>query len=475
MLRGLRIGLLALLISGTGARRVAAWTQPEFVIGGYLVGGDPNSLTRLNDAGLAFVVASDNASPAQSRQVAARLDSLRIARPGFRMKAFIYVETDRPNTLFKNSNPVANHAAVLGELSGSSELNNASVAGWYIWDEPPIYYPPLRKLASDQIFASIHEMTGLLSDPKNGAGTSGKLPLTNLLSIQNYSFFLPPCSPDTLAAYECYLDGYLSMFDGDSLPAPVISFDKYPFEWPGADFRLSFLQLAAVRDKAAQYSRPNYRIPFWSVIQASPRRDNARAPYRPTPTFNQVRWQAYVSVAYGAKGILYWTLRPMAVLPSVPSYGASFLNRDGTPNGALFDSLAALNAELRGLGPTLMALDPVAVFHGAANRFVLPQRDDSLSTVNSPLQLVSGVKGPTNEGMAGSFKNRVDGSDYVLVANKDTLLAQSFRVTLRRGPRTIERVRKADGRLVPVVANASAFDTGIIAPGGGELFRIVRR
>jgi len=188
-----------------------------------------------------------------------------------------------------------------------------------------------------------------------------------------------------------------------------------------------------VRDKAAQYSRPGYPIPFWSVIQAAPRRNSAASPYQPTPTFNQIRWQAYVSTAYGGKGIFYWTLRPHDNPPPDAGYGASFLRRDGSANGALYDSLTALNAELRGLGPTLMQLDPVAVFHAAANRFVLPGRDDSLSKSNSALQLVSSIEGRTNEGMAGSFKSRVGGDEYVLVANKDTLLAQSFRVTLRAG------------------------------------------
>src|SRR5262249_37184158 len=147
---------------------------------------------------------------------------------------------------------------------------------------------------------------------------------------------------------------YLSRFNGDPLPAPLISFDKYPFEGPTADFRLYFVQLAIVRDKAAQYSRSYYPIPFWSVIQAAPRRENGHAAYYGTPTFSQIRWQAYVSVAYGAKGIMYWTLRPHDDSPSDPGYGASFLRRDGSTNGALYDSLTKLNAELRALGPALM-------------------------------------------------------------------------------------------------------------------------
>ena len=473
MRRVLWIATLALLMCGIAAPDAgAAWKQTAFVIGGYLVGGDPSSLIRLNDAGVTLAVPSDNSSPPRARAIAARFDSLRLHRPGFRMQEIACEETSPPRTLAKNPDPVANRAAILGELAPGAGLNNASVVGWYLWDEPPLYYPPARRLPPDQVFGCIREMTRLMRDPTNGAGTHDKLPFVNLFPIQIYPWFGPPCSSDTVMAYGCYLDQYLSSFDQDSLPAPVLSFDNYPFEVPRAVFRRYFVQLAMVRDRAAQHSRPSYRIPFWSVIQASPRREKSATPYYATPTLNQIRWQAYVSIAYGAKGILYWTLRPMDGPPSEPGFGASFLRRDGTPNGALYDSLTALNAELRGLGPTLMALDPVTVFHAAANRFVLPRGDDSLASANSPLQLVSGLRGTTNQGMAGCFKARADGGDYVLIANKDTLLAQSFRVTLRSGPRTIERVRKSDGHLIPVATSAGAFDTGIIAPGGGELFKL---
>ena len=314
-------------------------------------------------------------------------------------------------------------------------------------------------------------MTRLMRDSTSGAATHDKLAFVSLFPVQIYRWFEPPCSPDTLVAYACYLDRYLSSFDADSFPAPLLCFDKYPFESPGADFRRYFVQLAIIRDKAAQYSRPRYDIPFWSVIQAAPRRENANAAYRPTPTFNQIRWQAYASVAYGAKGILYWTLRPWDSAPSEAGYGASFLKRDGSPNGALYDSLTALDAELRGLGPTLMQLDPVTVFHAAANRFVLPSRDDSLARAGSPLTLVASLEGRTNEGMAGCFKAKAGGGDYLLVANKDTLVTQSFRVTLRKAA-SVERVRKLDGRLIPVASNAASFATGMIAPGGGELFKL---
>jgi hypothetical protein len=476
--RGLIRALVpALLLMAVAAGPVAAaWKQSGFVIGGYVAGGDPPSLIRLNDAGLALIVPYENASPTLARGIAVRLDSLRLHHPGFHLQEVAYQETQPPRTLFKNPDPVSNRAAILGELTPTSGLNNASVAGWYVWDEPPPYYPPGHTLPPARVFDVIHQMTALIRDSGNGAATSDKLALVNMFPIQAYPWGLTPCSPDTQIAYGCYLDQYLSRFDADSLPAPVLSFDKYPFEVPWAEFRLYFVQLALVRDRAALHSRPGYDIPVWSVIQASPRREKGSSPYRATPTFNQVRWQAYVSVAYGAKGVFYWTLRPNDVAADGQGYGASFLKRDGTTNGALYDSLAALNAELQALGPTLLTLEPVAVFHAAANRFVLPARDDSLARAGSPSQLVARLEGRTPEGMAGSFRSGVPTEGYVMVANKDTLIAQSFRVTLRQPATTVEHISKRDGRRIAVATlSPTTFDTGVIAPGGGELFRIVPR
>src|SRR6267142_4329721 len=205
---------LALVASGLLAQSaVAAWKQSVFVIGGYGVGGDPISLIRLNDAGVGIVVPGENSSPPQARQIASRLDSLRLNRPGFRMQELVYQETNRPHTLFKNPDPAANRAAILGQLMPAAGLNNSSVAGGYLWGEPPLYYPPKRRLSPDEAFARIHEMTRLIRDSDNGASTHDKLPFVNLFPIQNYDWFQPQCSPDTLIAYGCYLDQYLSKFD----------------------------------------------------------------------------------------------------------------------------------------------------------------------------------------------------------------------------------------------------------------------
>src|SRR5262249_17523635 len=159
----------------------------------------------------------------------------------------------------------------------------------------------------------------------------------------------------------------------------------------------------------------------------------------------------------------YWTLRPQPIPAPArdPSYGPSFLRQDGSANGALYDSLTALNAELRGLGPTLMRLEPISVHHTAANSVLLPDEKSA--------DLAVGLTGRRNEGMAGNFRGRATGSAYLMVVNKDTLATDTFTVKLAKAPAFVYRVDKRSGRLRSVRATGASFRTGAIRPGSGEL------
>jgi hypothetical protein len=454
------------------------------MIGGYGVGTsfDSSRLVLLDGAGLDFVVNSDQgAPPSVASAFGDKLNRLRERRPGFTMQAVIYSENfhDR-GALFKNRNPVRNRNAIVKEL-GRRGLHNPSVAGWMIWDEPPFDYGSgAGRLSDDAIFSSIRSMTRLMRDSTTRLGTHDKLALVNLMPLHLAWAFPARCrrTVDTLEAYRCYLDTYLSLFDRDSLPAPVLSFDNYPFELPTADLRRYFLQLAIVRDKAAQFSRPNYRIPFWSVIQASPRRENAWSPYQGTPTIPQIRWQAYVSIAYGAKGICYWTSHPIQSEPRAVGYGASFLRPDGSANGSTYAALKALNAELHALGPTLMALEPLAAYHVAANGAALPPGEGLLRDrarahgVVSRITDASGARDAT-DALVGLFRHRANGSHHLLVVNKGLAHPARFRVVLTSPVERVERVDRVSGDLVPTaLANGTAFVTPLVPPGGGVLYRI---
>ncbi len=123
----------------------------------------------------------------------------------------------------------------------------------------------------------------------------------------------------------------------------LISYDHYHF-CQGHDGKQYFLNLALIRLAAIEAKKP-----FLNIIQASIVEKVWRL-----PNAAEMRWLVYTTLAYGARGISYFTYWGPA------SYGG--LYQDGKP-APLSRDVAALNAEISRLGPTLMELDSVGVYH----------------------------------------------------------------------------------------------------------------
>ena len=138
--------------------------------------------------------------------------------------------------------------------------------------------------------------------------------------------------------------GYLESFAAKVRPA-LLSHANFPFREKG-DTGFYFENLEAVRRTALAHGLPFYptlRGAVWSGMRR--------------PTEGELRWLAYTSLAYGAKGVVWFGY-----------WGAPGGGRDGIvqPDGLLTERyrwIATLNAELRALGPTLMRLRSTAVHH----------------------------------------------------------------------------------------------------------------
>jgi hypothetical protein len=91
------------------------------------------------------------------------------------------------------------------------------------------------------------------------------------------------------------------------------------------------------------------------------------------PTAAEMRWLVFTTLAYGGRGISYFTYWGFR--------GGLYV--DGKPS-PLVRPIAALNAELAKLGPALLALDSVAVYHTGR----LPYGTEAIPA-RSPVQVVS--------------------------------------------------------------------------------------
>ncbi len=206
----------------------------------------------------------------------------------------------------------------------------------------------------------------------------------------------------------------------------VLSMDHYPIFRPEADGRDKYCRnLDEMRRASVEAG-----IPFWNFFNAMP--------YGPhtDPTEAQMRWQIYTSLAYGAKGLMYfcyWTPRG----DEFPKGGA-ILTADGRRTRH-YEEAKRLNAGLKNLGPTLMELTSTGV--------------ERVSRKGAQSGAVAGTAlKALNEGeyLVGNFRHR-DGRRAVLLANYQFAYSAWPTVQFDVDPSQVLEVSAKTGRAEPVV------------------------
>jgi hypothetical protein len=136
------------------------------------------------------------------------------------------------------------------------------------------------------------------------------------------------------------------------------------------------------------------------------------------------------------------------------------------------DSVRTLNLALRALGPTLLSLEPLGALHQSA--FEQTGLDSVLlSSPTRDRSVVRDLTGGSGDGFVGMFRHRTSGETYLMVVNKNLKVARSFRLTLARNASRVERISQTDGKGRTLVQNSDRFDITNLAPGAGDLFRVV--
>lgn len=463
--QNLVVGLAFTVLAVLAGESQAAWRQTRFLIGGYGVNAapfNPLRLVRLDAAGLDFIQNFDHPIP-YGRILVAQLDSLRQARPGFRLQAIVHhaAPASDPSRATANGE-VAEHWRDIRRMLGEKVFLGPSTLGWCVWDEPA---------TAREIDNSGELSRRMRGDPS----LRDRLPFVNLLPIAETgrdaayqgSFGL---GKDRRAAYEAYLDAYLSQFDGEPEPAPLLSFDHYLFQNDRRARDDYFENLEIARDRAAAHSRPGARIPLWVVIQLASFKPLG-SPFMRQPTLAQVRWSAWTAVAYGAKSISYWTTGTIDDPAPRTGYRGGLLELDGRPTSK-YEPIRRLNAELHALGPTLMTLDPVTVLHVAAGE----QRERASDQIGAPSRvygIVSAVEGAGRQDcMIGYFKQQGTGQDFLLVVNRSLTTARTFTVRLGASANAIVRYDPRSGNAGTPLRDSAAFVVRDLPAASAVLYRI---
>lgn len=286
--------------------------------------------------------------------------------------------------------PTTVHSAEkLKQLDGliSKLKNHPGLGAYYVFDEPQS--------------AAFHDVAVLVEflrkrDPYH-------LAFVNMLPIYGVPGKL---DTDPSITYLQFLRQYI-----DSVKPELLSYDYYnfyrnkdgtPYDLPGYFVNLGLIRQAAIEA----------HIPFMNIIQAS----TFLKEYR-LPTASEMRWQVYTTLAYGARGInyfLYWGPK---------SYGG--LYQDGKET-ELLKPVVQLNKEIAALGPELMNLETVNVYHTA------PQPPGATAfPEQSPVRITS-----SGEFIIGFFSSKGKQNTFMIV-NRDYKHAATAKLRIP-GKDTIE-------------------------------------
>ncbi len=211
----------------------------------------------------------------------------------------------------------------------------------------------------------------------------------------------------------------------------VLSMDHYPVFKPDHDGRDGYCaNLAVMRAESLRAD-----IPFWNFFNTMP--------YGPhtDPTEDQLRWQIFASLAYGAKGVMYFCY----YTPRGGEFpkGGAIIAVDGHRTRH-YEQAKRLNAILKALGPVLMQLTSVKVIR------LRPDDDTKKLLKGSPIQDITRVEvDPPNDYLVGVFRHR-DGRRAVLLMNYRFAFTAWPTVTFDAPLDQVREVSPKSGELIPV-------------------------
>lgn len=217
----------------------------------------------------------------------------------------------------------------------------------------------------------------------------------------------------------------------------VLCYDHYPFLTNNGFKSDYYTNMEIIRRQSL-----SHKINFWTYIQSV-----GMAPTFRAPSQSDLRYHIYTSLAYGAKGYIYFTYW-------TPPYGSEGFNNglileNGTQNTS-YTWAKNINGEVLKLGPTLKALTSQAVYHTGS----LPA-----STIGLPADFFW-KPNDTNQPLIISYFKNNSGRKYVMVVNRDTANARNVTFTLSPKPTEVKEISKSTGAEVNTNYNSS---TGTIS------------
>jgi hypothetical protein len=238
-----------------------------------------------------------------------------------------------------------------------------------------------------------------------------------------------------------YLD-HLRQFV-DVVNPDIISYDHYHLYEKG-EGKEYFLNLELI----SQVSKEK-KIPFMNVIQSG-----RFFKYWRLPTAKEIRFQVYTTLAYGGKGISYFTYWG--------SEKEEGLYRNGRKT-QLAKDVTVINSEIRKLSPSLLALNSQGVYHSKP----LPIGGEAIPR-KSPIQLIS-----QGEFVLGLFSNGKTNNIFMLT-NRNYRRKQQAEIKIEMAGSKLQELDRKTGKWKQISSISSNRKITLdIDAGDGRLFRVL--
>lgn len=243
----------------------------------------------------------------------------------------------------------------------------------------------------------------------------------------------------SITPYMRYLNRFI-----DVMQPSIISYDHYGL-FPNSDRTDYFLNLGLI----AEMAKKN-KIPFINFIQASKFIVDWRL-----PSAQDMRYLVYTSLAYGARGIGYYT------------YWGQVIHKGLYQNGiktALAGTVATINAEVNNLSSFLANLDWLGVQHVPT----LPQ-NESVENKNGALAVISG-----KDFLIGSFCEKNKECSVFMIVNLDRSSSKILKAIIIASGNILQELSRTNGQWITILSfNSVRRFEFRLEPGDGRLFRVI--
>lgn len=373
------------------------------------------------------------------------------------LKWMAIVENEcKDDFIFSNSNNLTNRNIT----KYLREFNDDFIYGWYLWDEPGknrVLCSPFNLMPNDD-FDDINRMVKQI---RENPQFNSKLDFVNL--FPTYWEWTPDKE-----SYEKYIDAF---FASQEYKPRVLCFDHYPFLKPEkGGFRNDYyLNLEIIRKKSLQYN-----VPFWMIVLSSGH-DNYK-----NLTFEDIRFQVYSALAYGAKGIGYYlysrSFEKLGYRSWILENFVDDISAADSLHGQLYAPVKKLNVEIQKLGGILLNLKSKRILHTSNfpnNQLYIKTGLTQIGDKNSIIKSVFPIDSSLDQChlLIGEFtEDSLNGtSNYFLIVNKDFNRSIEVKIELSKQS-NISRFDKTLGKFNKIGYN-HLLNIKILA-GDGELFQM---